>query len=140
VRISPDLLAGVGAVVFAVHLLCALLFAASLLRSGTAPSWRRRRLGVAGTSVAGIGFALLWLVVFENRTPSRVNAWESWAMLGGLLAAAVGQATVLRSLFGGGGLASPSNDPDWAWRLYVALAPWAVFALLVMLWLVRGMA
>lgn len=138
-RLSPDLLAGLGACVLAVHLLCALVLGSALLKSGSEREWRRQRLGLRGTSTAGLGLTLLALVVFWNRTPSRVGAGESWVMLAGLLVAAGGQAAVIRSLFGGGATSFPVGSRELAARLYAALAPLVVLALFAMLWVSRGM-
>ena len=138
-RLSPDLLAGAGALVLAVHLLCALIFGSSLLRGGPEREWRRQRLGIRGTSTAGLGLTLLAGVIFWNRTPSRIHAGESWIMLVGLLVALGGQAAVIRSMFGGGATSFPPDSRGLGVRLYVALAPLVVLALLAMLWVARDM-
>ena len=79
-------------------------------------------------------------MIFVNRTPSRIDALDSWVMLFGLLVAVAGQGMVFRSFMGEGAWAKPSSAAETKTRAYVSLAPMAVVALLIYLWTSRGMA
>ena len=138
-RISPDLLAACSALVLGVHFMCAVGLGLASACGRPGPGWRRARLAGIGTAVAGGGLTLTFALIFANRTPSRVDALESWFMLLGLLFAVAGQGMVLGSFAGGGAWAGPSSPSERRTRAYVSLAPMAVVSLLIYLWTSRGM-
>lgn len=137
-RLDPEPLFVLGLLVGALHLLCAIAVGLSALQPKGGPGWPRMRLGLRGHSAAGLGLAVLAAVVAWRVSPGRVKPAESWAMLGGLLLAAAGQAAMIRAMWAGGATSPPAADERAAPRAYIGLSPLAVFLLLAVLFAMRG--
>ncbi len=137
-RLDPESLFAFGLLVGGVHILCAASVGLSALRPKDGPGWSRMRLGLRGHSAAGLGLAVLAGVVAWRVSPGRVKPAESWAMLGGLLLAAAGQAAMVRAMWAGGATTAPAPDESAAPRAYIGLSPLFVFVLLAVLFAMRG--
>ncbi len=138
IRLDPEPLFALGLLVGAVHVLCAIAVGLSALKPKGGPGWSRVRQGLRGHSAAGLGIAVLAGVVAWRVSPGRVEPAESWAMLGGLLLAAAGQAAMIRAMWAGGATSPPATDESAAPRAYIGLSPLAVFVLLGVLFAMRG--
>ena len=137
-RLDPQPLFVLGLLVGAIHLVCAAAVGLSALQPKGGPGWPRMRLGLRGHAAAGLGLAVLAGVVAWRVSPGRVKPPESWAMLGGLLLAAAGQAAMIRAMWAGGSTSPPAWHESAAPRAYIGLSPLAVFVLLGVLFALRG--